>query len=151
MRCHSQFCHLHSLPGVLPPAAKLPRRCFPNPALCGNPHQGVATTQTCLGGCTQHLFLWAPAVSQPAPGSEQPCSHRAPAFTAHTNVKGLPGPRYLTKLLWAGEATFVQLLHASKIVVPYLDCRTSVNTSRPFYLLLYFPGQTALAEGVEAG
>lgn len=93
----------------------------------------------------------AHASSQPLPGSQQPCSQCAPAFTTHTKMKGFPGPLYLTKILWPGEATFVHLLPADRVVASSLDCRMSVNASHPLYLSLYFPGQTlALAEGLEA-
>lgn len=89
---------------------------------------------------------FAHAVSQPVPGSRQPCSQRAPA---HTNMKGFPGCLYLTKFLWTGEDTFVHLLPADRRVALSLACRMSVSASHPFYLS--FPWQTALAEGVEAG
>lgn len=109
MRCHSQFCDLHSLPEVLCcSSSEVAKTLVSKSCLVATKVSDLQ--QTCLYGCTHRpsgMWLVFSCTSQPVPGSPQPCSQRAPAFTTHTNVKGFPGSPYPTKLLQAGEATFV--------------------------------------------
>lgn len=133
MKCHSQFCDLHSLPGVLPPAAESLRPCFPNPAL--SQHTLVICNNANLLARLHPPSLWdvanlltqLPRVSQ---------AHRSFAFSIHK----------CERILWTslsaqahvGRRTHVSTAPACKWDSPSLDCRIKMNTSHPIYLLLYF-------------